>query len=104
MGCGPSDDLSAQRNGKLQVYGDYFSSDTRAILIACKYAEVEYDFKHINTLKLENVTDEFKRINPTGQIPMLVQGQNRVLAPGFTLFEWLLATSENAERVFNHVD
>ena len=33
---------------------------------------------------------------------MLVQGRNRVLAPGFTLFEWLLSTNEQAERIYNH--
>ena len=104
MGCGPSDDISAQRNAKIQVFGDYFSSDTRAVLIACKYAGVDYDFKLINTLKQENLEVDFKRINPTGQIPMLVQGRNRVLAPGYTLFEWLLATSEQAERTFNQAD
>ena len=35
---------------------------------------------------------------------MLVQGRNRVLAPGYTLFEWLMSTSEQAERVFTHED
>ena len=35
---------------------------------------------------------------------MLVQGRNRVLAPGYTLFEWLMSTSEQAERIFTYED
>ena len=50
MGCGPSEDVGVQKNTKLTIYGDYFSSDTRAILIACKYAEVDYELKLVNTL------------------------------------------------------
>lgn len=103
MGCGPSDDVSA-RNSKLQVYGDYFSSDTRAVLMACKFAEVDFEFQLINTLKKENQTEEYKRLNPTCSVPMLMQGRNSILAPGFTQFEWLLATNENAERTFHHPD
>ena len=48
------------------IYGDYFSSDTRAMLIACKYAEVEHELKLVNTLKQENMASEYKAINPTG--------------------------------------
>ena len=48
------------------------------------------------------MAEEYKAINPTGNIPMLVQGRSRVLASGFILFEWLLSTSEQAERVFVH--
>ena len=40
--------------------------------MACKYAEVDYELKLIDTLKGENMAEEYKRINPTGQIPMLV--------------------------------
>ena len=44
MGCGPSENLAVSKNDKITIYGDYFSSDTRAILAACKYAEIDYEF------------------------------------------------------------
>ena len=53
--CGEAEDMSVKKNSKLFIYGDYFSSDTRAMIIACKFAEVDHELKLVNTLKQENL-------------------------------------------------
>ena len=70
MGCGdstgagaaqaPEGRLTTTRQAqKLQVYGDYFSSDTRAILAILKHANIEHEFHLTNTLAQENMTPEY---------------------------------------------
>jgi len=102
MGCGPSEDVGNVGPSKLKVYGDYFSADTRAILAVCNYAGVEHEFIEIDTLTKKNLEPEYKEINPTGQIPMIAQGKNKVIAPGFVLYEWILNTNESAQEKFTH--
>ena len=49
---------------KLHLYGDWFSSDSRAVYAILKHAEVEFDFFHKNTLEGENMEKEFTDISP----------------------------------------
>ena len=62
MGCGDSKgegvSQTPEKRGimkkapqKLQVYGDWFSSDTRAIIAILKHSKIEYDFKLVDCLK-----------------------------------------------------
>ena len=38
------------------------------------------------------------------QIPMLIDGHNKVIGAAFVLQEWVLRTNQDAERVFYHTD
>jgi len=49
---------------KLQLYGDWFSSDTRAVYAILKHAKVDFDFKLKNSLEGENMEAEFTAISP----------------------------------------
>ena len=60
-----------RHDGPFTVYGDYFNSDTRAILAICKHANIQHEFELIDTLAKENLDDSYKKLNPTGHIPML---------------------------------
>ena len=87
-----------RHQGPFTVYGDYFNSDTRAILAICKLANVKHNFQLVDTLTHANLDDNgYKKLNPTGHIPMLMQKKIQVLAPGFVLYEWILKTSEPAQ-------
>ena len=110
MGCDMTKDnvqaaSAADRLGKkstLRIYGDNFSSDTRALLAVCKYADITHEYVIIDTLAKENEGEHYTSINPTGHIPMLTKGFNQVIAPGFVLFEWILKTNESAAQAFCH--
>ena len=111
MGCGDSKGEGtaqapetrialARAPQKMKVYGDYFSSDTRAILAILKHANVDYDFNLINTLTGENTQAEYTAISPNGHIPVLVHNEMKVLSQGSLLFEWLIAAEPGAAEVF----
>ena len=39
-----------RHKGPFTVYGDYFNSDTRAILAVCMHANIEHEFKLVDSL------------------------------------------------------
>ena len=41
------------------IYGDMFSSDTRALIAVCKEAKITYEYKEVNSLKKENLELEY---------------------------------------------
>ena len=84
------------------IYGDMFSSDTRALQAVCVHAQVPHEVEIIDTLAKKNQEQDYLDLNPTGAIPMLIHRQTKVIAPCFQLFEWVLKTSEKAEEIFNH--
>ena len=58
MGCGPSENIAPQ-SGKLKVWGDYFSQDTRSLLAICEMASADIEFVPIDTLEQENYKSPF---------------------------------------------
>ena len=56
------------------IFGDMFSSDTRALVAICNHANVNFEFKEVNTLTKQNLSIEYTSLNPTKQIPMIVDG------------------------------
>jgi glutathione S-transferase len=47
------------------VHGDWFSNETRTILIMLKMANAEHDFKEINQFSGEYKDEEYRKVNPT---------------------------------------
>jgi len=84
------------------IYGDMFSSDTRALIAVCKYANITHEYKPVNSLKKENLELEYSQLNPTKQIPMIIDGHNKVIGSAGILQDWILRTKEDAARVFEH--
>lgn len=72
MGCDNSKQGSIERpGGKLLVWGDYFSPETRTLLNIMSVCSVPYDFQLIDQLKGMQKQDEYLLVNPTGQIPTI---------------------------------
>ena len=46
------------------IYGDYFNSDTRSLLIICKLADVRVKFHLIDTFNGDHKTPFYKKMNP----------------------------------------
>ena len=62
---------SAKLDNQLIVYGDYFQSETRTIITVLEYTKCKYSFNPIDVFQGENENEEFLKINPLGQVPMI---------------------------------
>lgn len=71
---------------KLKLYGDYNSQPTRAVYAFCKINKIPFEFVEIRVGKREHLTEEFTKLNPAQQVPVLVE-TNLKTGEDFTLFE-----------------
>ena len=60
-------------NEKLVVYGDWFSSDMRAVYAILQHSDVDFNFNLIDTLKNEQFSKSFTKISPGGHIPAFIK-------------------------------
>lgn len=56
----------------LQVFGDKISQPSRSVTIFLKFSKVPFKFIHKNLLKLENMSEDFEKINPFQEVPAIV--------------------------------
>lgn len=64
----------------LKVYADRLSQPSRAVIIFCRVNQIDFEEVTVNLFKAQQFTPEFKKINPMGQVPAIVDGR-------FKLFE-----------------
>ena len=81
--------MSGSRH-KLTIWGDYFNQDSRVLHALCEMADQEVDFVLIDTLKRENEAEDFRAKNPTQAIPMLTDGNYKILGDGVSIYNFLL--------------
>lgn len=98
MGCGGSKDDALNRpgGGKLVIFGDYFSPETRTIITMLKAAGVPHEVQLVDQFKGEHKKDAYLQINPTGSIPTIAEGRYLVLG-NYTIF--LTYLCNNHKRV-----
>ncbi|KFK33026.1 hypothetical protein AALP_AA6G320800 [Arabis alpina] len=60
---------------KLKVYTDRMSQPSRAIIIFCKVNGIQFDEISIILSKRQQLSPEFKEINPLGKVPAIVDGR-----------------------------
>ncbi|KAJ7952325.1 Glutathione S-transferase [Quillaja saponaria] len=65
---------------KLKVYADRMSQPSRAVLIFCKVTGIDFEEIKVELSKRQQLSSEFKEINPMGKVPAIVDGR-------FKLFE-----------------
>ena len=63
---------------KITITGFFLNSDTRALLLYCQIAGLDYDYTEVNMLKGEHTTEEFKLKHPSMHLPVLEDGPNGV--------------------------
>ncbi|KAI4326968.1 hypothetical protein L6164_019477 [Bauhinia variegata] len=65
---------------KLKVYADRMSQPSRSVLIFCKVNGIDFEEIKVEISKREQLSPEFKEINPLKKLPAIVDGR-------FKLFE-----------------
>ncbi|KAG7170260.1 probable maleylacetoacetate isomerase 2 isoform X2 [Homarus americanus] len=73
---------------KPTLYSYFRSSCSWRVRIALAHKGVDYDYKPIHLLKKEQVSDEFMKLNPMGQIPALIIN-NQTLTQSMSILEYL---------------
>ncbi|KAM0821755.1 hypothetical protein ACQ4PT_071978 [Festuca glaucescens] len=62
----------------LKVYADRLSQPSRALIIFCRVNKLDFEEVTVNVGKGQHRTPEFKKINPMGQVPAIVDGRFRL--------------------------
>ncbi|XP_045584398.1 probable maleylacetoacetate isomerase 2 isoform X2 [Procambarus clarkii] len=70
------------------LYSYYRSSCAWRVRIALAYKGVEYEYRPVHLLKKEQVSDDYMKLNPMGQVPALVIG-SRTLTQSMSILEYL---------------
>ncbi|XP_066335870.1 glutathione S-transferase T1-like isoform X2 [Miscanthus floridulus] len=64
----------------IKVYAHRWSQPCRAVIIFCRVNKIDFEEVTVDLFKSHSLTPEFKKINPMGQVPAIVDGR-------FKLFE-----------------
>ena len=85
----------------VKVYGDIQSGNCYKIKLLMSYLEIEHEWLHVDILKGETHSDEFKKMNPNTRIPVLVLNDGRTLTESNAIRNFLADGSEllPADRV-----
>ena len=85
----------------VKVYGDIQSGNCYKIKLLMSYLEIEHEWLHVDILKGETHSDEFKKMNPNTRIPVLVLNDGRTLTESNAILNFLADGSEllPADRV-----
>ncbi|XVF54324.1 hypothetical protein PTKIN_Ptkin05aG0172000 [Pterospermum kingtungense] len=78
----------AQQEKKLKLYSHWRSSCSCRIRIALNLKGLEYQYIPVNLFKGEQLSPEFKKLNPIGYVPVLVDGA-MVISDSFAICMYL---------------
>lgn len=77
----------------LTLYSYFRSSASARVRTALNWHGVKYDTKYIHLLKNEQKSDEYKEVNPSGQVPTLIvkeaDGSEWKLTQSAAIIEWV---------------
>ncbi|XP_062177041.1 glutathione S-transferase 2-like isoform X2 [Alnus glutinosa] len=73
---------------QLKLYSNWRSSCSRRVRIALNLKELKYENRAVNLLKGEQFSPEFRKLNPLGYVPVLVDG-DIVLSDSFAIIMYL---------------
>ncbi|KAG2544297.1 hypothetical protein PVAP13_9KG024090 [Panicum virgatum] len=59
----------------IKVYADRRSQPSRAVIIFCRVNQIDFEEITVDLFKSQHLTAEFRKINPTGQVPAIVDGR-----------------------------
>ncbi|CAM0953249.1 unnamed protein product [Alopecurus aequalis] len=62
----------------LKLYADRLSQPSRALIIFCRVNQIDFEEVRVDIAKGQHRAPEFKKINPMGQVPAIVDGRFRL--------------------------
>ncbi|KAG1543772.1 hypothetical protein G6F51_006473 [Rhizopus arrhizus] len=71
------------------LYGYFRSSATWRVRIALELKGVDYEQRFINLLKKEQLSEEYKKVNPTQKVPSFITKEGRLLTQSQAIIEYL---------------
>lgn len=74
----------------LKIYGDVKSGNCYKVKLVAEQIQAPYHWIDVDIIKGETQTPEFKEVNPTGKIPVLVTSAGKTLAESNAII-WFLA-------------
>lgn len=80
------------------MYGDYYSAETRTILAVLKITgDVQFDYKNFNSLTNEQKESKynFDKVNPSYQLPVVVEGSYKILNGNNAALTYLSCTHKS---------
>ncbi|MFC6979244.1 maleylacetoacetate isomerase [Microbulbifer taiwanensis] len=72
----------------MELHGYFRSSASYRVRIGLNLKGLQYDYKPVNLLKGEQRESEYRKLQPQGLVPVLVDG-NAVLTQSLAILEWL---------------
>ena len=78
----PRSSRTTNLDDEIQIYGDHFNQDTRALLAICEIAGVKYKFINIDTFKGDNMKEPFTNFSPSGCIPVIREDGRLIIGKG----------------------
>ncbi|KAM3762836.1 hypothetical protein ACB098_01G375400 [Castanea mollissima] len=73
---------------KLKLYSFWWSTCSFRVRIALNFKGLKYEYKSVNLLKGEQLNPEFIMLNPSGNVPVLVDGDT-VVADSLAILMYL---------------
>ncbi|WP_250461032.1 maleylacetoacetate isomerase [Microbulbifer litoralis] len=75
----------------MELHGYFRSSASYRVRIGLNLKGLQYDYRPVNLLKGEQRGEDYRKLNPQGLVPALVDG-DRVLTQSLAILEWLEET------------
>lgn len=77
------------KRGKLTLYGDSRSGNCMKVRWTADYLGTEYYWIEVDITRGETRTDQFQRLNPTGQVPAAILPDGRALSQSNAIVSYL---------------
>ncbi len=82
--------------GRLHIYGDNRSGNCLKVRWTAEHLGIPYDWSDVDVLSGSTRTEEFLKINPSGQVPAVVLPDGRTLSQSNAIIVYLAGLSNSA--------
>ena len=72
-----------------QIYGDVYSGNCYKLKLICALLNIEHNWIDVDILNRGTRTEEFLKLNPNGQIPVLLETDGRVFTESNSILYYL---------------
>src|SRR5262245_61346921 len=77
------------KRGKLTLYGDSRSGNCLKVRYTADYLGVDYYWIEVDITRGDTRTDQFQRLNPSGQVPAAILADGRALSQSNAILNYL---------------